>query len=355
MEIFFTKDKEWLAKWDDYVLNENKGSHLLLSDWNKSFQSYGFDFEIAICLHDDKICGGFTSVIAKALVFKFYIVPFGPIVSLGFEMYLNELISSVQARAKFYHCCYCHISLPLTKNENLHAFLDDKKSSLLLQNATNGHLFKYVYSAYGINWIDLKGHHEESKIMSLKPSVRRNIRNAYRKDLVFKILSSEVEIENGYSLFVENAKMANYSIRDWTEMRQTLFELNRKGFLKMLAAIKNNELKGVILLVKAGNYYTYILGGSKKEVPDLRTGDFLQWETIKLSLKEGLDGYNISLGGSKGVEEFKNSFNTEQFYFENGHYHWVLKPAYFKIYLALEKHLKTHKKTISKLLSKFKG
>jgi hypothetical protein len=138
------------------------------------------------------------------------------------------------------------------------------------------------------------------------------------------------------------------------EIQETLVQLNRKGFIKMLAAFKEDELKGAILLVKGGNYYTYILGGSKKEVPDLRTGDFLQWEAIKLAILEGLDGYNISLGGSKGVVEFKNSFNTEQLHYDNGQYHWVLKPLYFKLYLFFEKKLKPHKKTISKVLSKLK-
>jgi hypothetical protein len=73
-----------------------------------------------------------------------------------------------------------------------------------------------------------------------------------------------------------------------------------------------------------------------------------------VAIQEGLDGYNISLGGSKGVVEFKNSFNTEQLYYDNGQYHWVLKPLYFKLYLFFEKKLKPHKKTISKVLSKLK-
>jgi len=167
-------------------------------------------------------------------------------------------------------------------------------------------------------------------------------------------MAKDDEIEKAYHLFKENSITSSYSIREWKEIKETLVQLNQKGYLKMLAAFKEDELKGAILLVKGGNYYTYILGGSKKEVPDLRTGDFLQWEAIKLSIQEGLDGYNISLGGSKGVVEFKNSFNTEQIYYHKGQYYWVLKPIYFKLYLIFEKKLKLNKKTISKILSIFK-
>ncbi len=353
MELVITKEQLWLDKWDAYVLHENRASHLALSDWNKSFTSYGFEFEICLCIENDKIIGGFSAVIAKATIFRFYIVPFGPILSTGLECNLNVLIAQVQENAKKANCCYAHISLPFSASVNPHAYpiLPELPA---LDKATKGHLFKYVYSTYGMNWIDLNGFDEESKIMTLKPSVRRNIRNSYRKDLVFKTMTSEEEIEKAYNLFKENSITAHYSIREWKEMQETLLKLNEKGSLKMLAAYRENELKGAILLLKGGNYYTYILGGSKKEAPDLRTGDFLQWEAIKLSLQEGLDGYNISLGGSKGVVEFKNSFNTEQIYYDNGQYHWVLKPFYFNLYLFIEKQLKPYKKTISKMLSKFK-
>jgi lipid II:glycine glycyltransferase (peptidoglycan interpeptide bridge formation enzyme) len=350
MEIIVTKNSDWLTKWDAYVLSENRASHLLLTDWNQSFKSYGFDFEVCLLLENETICGGFVSVIAKALFFKFYIVPFGPIVSKDYELHMNGLIAKVQERAKQKQCCYCHISLPYTKEPNNHTF-EGHPNFPILKTAKKGQLFKYVYSGYGINWINLEEFDEESKINTLKPSVRRNIRNSYRKDLVFKILSSDSEIEKAYNLFQQNALSANYVIRDWKDMKETLLSLNQKGISKMLAVFKEGELKGAILLIKGGKYYTYILGGSKKEVPDLRTGDFLQWEAIKLAINEGLDGYNISLGGSSGVVEFKNSFNTQQYYFEDGQYHWVLNPFYFKGYIFLEKHLKNHKKTIAKILS----
>ncbi|HRE78354.1 MAG TPA: peptidoglycan bridge formation glycyltransferase FemA/FemB family protein [Flavobacterium sp.] len=349
MEIVFSKDKLWLDKWDSYVINEDRGSHLLLSDWNKSFYSYGFDFEIGILLDNDKIIGGFAAVIAKAFVFKFYIIPYGPIVSLGYEECLNELIEATNTRAKYHKTCYCHINIPITETQNLHTLsaIDNLSS---LKSAQKGHVFKYVYSTNGLNWVDLKSYNEESKLNSLKSSVRRDIRSSYRKDLQFEIIETNQQIEEAYRLYLENAKSANYSIRDWNDIKTTLFELQKKNVLKILVVRKENQIKGSILLIKSGNYYTYILGGTKREKPDLLAGHFLQWEAIKLSLNENHSGYNISLGGSKGVFEFKNSFNTEQFYFKGGQYHWVINSNYFKLYQMLEKHLKKKKKKISSLL-----
>jgi len=286
MELIFTKESHWLAKWDIFVQTEDKASHLLLSDWNKSFGSYGFDYEVCICLENGQIVGGFSAVVAKVAVFRFYIVPFGPIVSLSYENYLETLVRKVTERANYFNCCYCHISIPFSNFQNNHVYSQLQDMSVL-NSATKGHLFKYVYSSYGMNWIDLKDFDEESKIMTLKPSVRRNIRNSYRKDLVYKLMITDDEIEKAYNLFKENSIAANYSIREWKEIQETLVQLNRKSCLKMLAAFKEDELKGAILLVKGGNYYTYILGGYYKEVPDLRIGVFLHWAAIQLPLHVG--------------------------------------------------------------------
>ena len=33
-------------EWDDFVINNHKGNHLVLSDWLESYNSYGFIKEI---------------------------------------------------------------------------------------------------------------------------------------------------------------------------------------------------------------------------------------------------------------------------------------------------------------------
>jgi hypothetical protein len=354
MEFIFTKDKQWLEKWDQFIQTNDKGSHLVLSDWLRSYESYNFDFEVCLCLENDSIIGGYGAVIAKVLLFKFYIVPYGPIVTIEHEKGLNSIIEIVPQRAERLKACYSHITLPFSSISNSHVYTDFPQFKSL-QNVKQGHLFKYVYSSNGLNWVDLKGFDVETKIMSLKPSMRRNIRSSYRKGLDFEEMKTKEKIKKGYLLFVENSKTSNYTIRDWNEIKECLFTLLEKDLLKMLGVYKNKELKGAILLLKSGNYLTYILGGSKKEIPDLRTGDFLQWEAIKISLKNGFDGYNISLGGSKGVVEFKNSFNTEQILFENSKFHWVLNPFIFKMYLVFDQYMKPYKKKIAQILSMIKN
>ena len=163
MKIIYTKEQDWLNKWDAFIIKDDKGSHLLLSEWIKSYQSYGFDYEVCIGVENDIIIGGYVAVIAKALVFNFFIVPYGPIVTEGYEDRLNELIESVLKRAKYYNSCYCHITLPFSTVNNRHLYNVLPELSIL-KNAKEGHLFKYVYSSNGLNWIDLEKFSNEEMV-----------------------------------------------------------------------------------------------------------------------------------------------------------------------------------------------
>ncbi|HEX8269176.1 MAG TPA: peptidoglycan bridge formation glycyltransferase FemA/FemB family protein [Flavobacterium sp.] len=352
MELIFTKESEWLKKWDDFIQNEDKGSHLLLSAWLKSFRSFGFDFEVCLLVDNNKIVGGYGAVLAKAALFKFYIIPYGPIVAIGFEHAINDLISSVSIRAKFHKCCYCHITLPISDVVNQHAY-HNLPPIPALDNAATGHLFKYVYSSNGLNWINLNGFtDEESLLESFRPSVRRYIRSSQRKGLDIRLLKDAIEIQQGYELCLANAEQNNYSLRSWNAFNATLFEVINDGTGKFYGAFKDGVLKGAALVVGAGNYDTYILGGTAKEKPDLLVGHFLHWNAIKSAYTMQLTGYNISLGGSAGVVDFKNSYANEQIMFTGSKFHWITKPFTFRIYQLIEKRIKPYKSTIARIFSK---
>ncbi|MFT3795369.1 lipid II:glycine glycyltransferase FemX [Flavobacterium sp.] len=354
MEIIFTKETQWLQKWDDFVLSEDKASHLMLAQWNATFSGYGFDFEVGILQQDGQIHGGFAAVVAKAAMFRFYVVPYGPIVSEGFEKYLDELVAKVPQRARFWKCCYAHVSLPVAASPNRHVYptLPELPS---LVDAKPGQLFKYVYSGYGLNWVDLrKADSTESLLEMFKSTTRRDIRSAERKGLELRFLETADQIKLGYDLCLQNAEANQYSIRDWHAFGPDLIAMVNSGMAKFLGAFHEGDLKGAVLLLKGGNYYTYILGGSKRQKPDLLAGHFLQWQAIRFVFSEGCDGYNISLGGSAGVINLKNSFADVQIVFENSKYHWVISPFYLKCYMFVESKLKRHKKTLARLFSVLK-
>lgn len=353
MEIIFTTEQAWLQKWDDFVGQQNVSNHLLLSAWSRSFTAYGFDYEVALLVDKQTIVGGFAAVIAKAAFFKFYIVPFGPITDQNHFHHTNDLLAKVSERAKTRGCCYAHVSLPLSDSINPHVYpVTDFPT---LTTAKKGHHFKYVYSAYGINWKSVQGYEtEEDFINSFRASVRRYIRSAQRKGLELRFLEEEKAIKTAYDLCLENAATNGYALRSWSAFKDTLLSMIQKKQAHFMGAFHEGNIKGASLIIKAGNHYTYILGGTKKEKPDFLAGHFLHFEAMRLARQENLSGYNISLGGSKGVISLKSSYADEQIYFDQGKYHWIIQPTYFKAYLFFEKYLKKYKKPIAKALTFFK-
>ena len=357
MRSFFTKDVEWLNKWDDFLKNDNRGNHLVYSDWLASYQSYGFDFEVYIVLNDDqKIIGGFGSVIAKSLIFKFYIVPIGPIFSSGFENEIDLTIKNLENRARKLSCCYVQFKLPIIANgTNISHAYDDNLVDNTFDNFESGNFFKYVYSSNGFNWVDFdKCLNSEDFFKKLTPKVRRNINLALKNDFQISYPTSEDDIKIAYDLVIQNAIDNNYSVRSFEDFEKTFVDLIRKKKAFFIVAKLDNVVKGTSFVIDCGNHLTHIFGGTTKEKPDLKVGYLMHWQIIKKSIEMGYDGYNISLGGSEGVTYFKSKFNTTPILFIKNSQYLILKSSYFKLYLFLNSFLKNNKSTISNFLKYIK-
>lgn len=356
MKIFFTKEQHWLDKWDDFVSTNNRGNNLILSDWLKSYQSYGFDFEIGVCLENEKIVGGFGAVIAKMTFFQFYIVPHGPIFQEGFETAISFVINELVQRAKKVKCCYVQYSLPFSDDSAIKAYSYPLDLKNQIENlGTQGNLFKYIYSSYGINWLSFnETKSAEELLQKFTVQARRNINLAYRNDVRIGYPKTEEDCRMAYQLIEENAKSANYSVRSFEDFKTTILSLIGKNKAFLITVSLNNEIKGVGFVVNCGNYLSYISGGTRKEKPDLNIGYIMHWEAIKKSFELGFKGYNISMGGSKGVQGFKAKFMAQAIFFDQPHQYIILKPVVFKVYLFLNDCFKNNKERISNVLKKIK-
>ena len=230
LKFIFTKEKEWLDKWDAYVCHHPKGSHLIYSDWLKSYKSYGFDFEIGLLLENNTIVGGYGVVIPKFLFFKFYIIPHGPIYNESYESQLNDYLRRILKRSKEIGTCYLQFSLPISFNKNI---AKQSYSGSLVNSLPKdfivGKRFSYVYSSYGLNWIFFKGvSNAELFLEQLTPKVRRNIRMPYNKGAQVTFVKTPFEIKKGYDVITENAKQGNYSVRDFKQFKTTILSLIEK-------------------------------------------------------------------------------------------------------------------------------
>jgi len=356
MELFFTKEPKWLEKWDDFLISNDIGNHLSLSDWLNSYLTYGFDYEICIFLEAGKIIGGYGSVIAKVAFFKFYCIPSGPVFGSGFEDNLQIVSKELVIRASKLGCCYVQFSLPTSDNLLVKNKTFSKKLTEQFSNKfKKGNKFKYIYSSYGINWVDFRNTKSSDELLKqFSLQVRRNIKLSYACNPQISFVSSIEECKLAYTLIEKNAQNGNYDVRSFEDFGRTILKLISENKAYFIIASVNNDIKGVAFCVKGGNGLTYITGGTKKEKPDLKIGYLLHWEMIKKSYELGYRGYNISIGGSKGVVEFKAKFNAQAILFDEPFFYNIINPFLFNLYLCFRILFSKHKKTISVLLKQFK-
>lgn len=356
IQLLFTKEQTWLDKWDLFLLNNPKGTHLVLSDWIKSYTSYGFDYEIGILLNEkNQIVGGFGAVIPKMWFFRFYIVPHGPIFIEDYVDQMDDCLFHLKKRAKKLKCCYTQISVPISSHMAIakQSYLPSQINADKIGFKT-GKLFDYVYCSYGLNWVSLEGYKDANDLLKdLKSHARRNIKIAYKNELVIEEAITEKAIKKAYELVEINALNSGYSVRSYNEIKHSLISLIEKNMGLFLIASHNGLVKGSAFFVKNNDFLTYLFGGTLKERPDQRVGYFLHWEAIKRSFESNAIGYNISMGGSHGVLRFKSQFKAEQLFYESPHLHVILNQPIFHMFVFIKKYLKPYKKSVSNILSKF--
>jgi lipid II:glycine glycyltransferase (peptidoglycan interpeptide bridge formation enzyme) len=355
MNFFFTKEQDWLDKWDAFLLETERGLYNQLSDWIKSYEVYGFDFNFLIATEDDKIVGGCGIVIAQFSFFKFFCVPSGPVIDVGYENILDTFISELKQEAQKTACCYFQISLPYCKekaNFNNYNLEKVSKQSNYFEGA-EGVAFKYVIPLQGMRLVDLRGENPENVWKNYSSNNKRNLNKTKSVALNFKFVTSDSEIEQAYNCFALNAVEKGYPLRSYASIAKTLRAYVDKNHAKIACCFLNEQIIGALYVMNCGKRLTYINGGVLKEFQHLNISNFMHDKMIQYSIETGLNSYDLSVGGSKGVVKFKESFGSHLYVYVPTR-HWILNPLRFKLFLWMEKHLKPHKSKIAGLLIRFR-
>jgi lipid II:glycine glycyltransferase (peptidoglycan interpeptide bridge formation enzyme) len=353
IEWNWTTDKEWFDKWDNFNATQPRGHYLQYSDWGYSYREYGFDVELLLGMEHGEICIGYYIVKAKFSFFKFYTINCGPVVKEGYENYIEESIGIFLKKAKKEGACYCHINLPVITEGSfpycLPADAISENSQYFSGIPCKVFPFKFIASINGFSWIDLRNITEEACLNRFNANKRRDIRASLRKGLTVVEAKTPEEVREAYRLCELNATERGYPLRKWAEFKNYLLPLHEKGYGEFIMAYKDGDCKGALFIEKLPDRYHYVIGGAKKEKPDLLVGTYLHWQVIKKSIEIGFTGYDNSVGGTTSVRAFKDSFDPQPIRFIDGRY-WILSPFKYNIYAKFLPYVRKNKQLISKVL-----
>jgi lipid II:glycine glycyltransferase (peptidoglycan interpeptide bridge formation enzyme) len=349
---FFTKEKSWLVEWDKFLQSTERGLFNQTSIWLQSYEVYGFDFEVFIITENDVIVGGCALVFAKFSIFKFLIVPCGPVLIESQEHLVDSVINELKEYALNSNCCCFQINLPFIKEgATFHNYtIKNISSDSVYYSGLEGTKFKYVIPLLGMRLIDLSNKTYDEVAQDFSSNHKRNISKASLYDFKFEQATDEKSIAEAYECFVQNAQGKGYSLRSYESMKNTLHAYVSKDQGVIATCVYQNKIIGAIFVIKCGQRLTYINGGTLQDYQNLPVPFYLHNELIKYALQNGFKSYDLSVGGSDGVIRFKKGFGSELYCFENTRY-WVFKPFRFKIFVLIEKRLKPYKQTVAKLLA----
>lgn len=299
---------QW-EQWDLFLKNRIDASFLGYSTWLETYHILPFlvKKEGFVAVMNGQIIGGITGVKFGFFKASIFISPAGFVFMESVsDLQKKELIENA---VKSFFSNYLKVQLSsIFELSSLH------------ENLKEGKKIKYLYLNPGQNIINLKSSINE-QLLYFKSKLRRDINASLRKGLEIKVITQKEELPIVYELFKHNALSAGYSVRNYRYLKKPWEKgLKDKKFIFFLA-LKDGIPKGALWLIDCGKKLHYVMGGSKKEKPDLLIGYFLQYHAITLSIDLGYSSYNISLGGSEGVKKFKSDFEPiESFVSKNYFY-----------------------------------
>jgi hypothetical protein len=296
----FQKIDNW-NKWDKYIQNKKESSFLNYSFWLNTYIVLPFlikkiGFEIIV---DNRTVGGIVGIKIGFGKFSYVIFPVGPLFNA--EITLEE-------KNSFFEYFFKDRSLKAKKIQ----FASEFDLMAYNNNLQIGKAVKFVYLNSGYNLIFLN-ETEDEQLVNFKSKVRRDINASLRKGLELEKVANESDLVKVYNVFKQNAIESNYKIRPYWFYKKSWITSLKSGQSIFFMAMKDEQIKGAIWLIDSGKRLHYVMGGTIKEKPDLYVGYFLQWHAIKLSISKQYLTYNISVGGSQGVQQFKSDFGSSQF------------------------------------------
>ena len=343
-----TKEENLIHDWDQIQLESPKGMFTQCSSWLNSYHPYGFTWTLFLGLEDGQIKAGFACLILKFGPFKLINCTWGP--------YLEDEDDLVDSISQFRTWAISQGALAL--QVNLPQFMDSKIVKEALGNDfSEGNLTAKIFSPLHFNWIHLpsdQGEEADRKLLkSFSENARRNVKSALKNELeVVKVTTSEV-LREAYQCFENNAIREGYSIRNWNDLKPSLTQAMEEGHAIIFLIKYEGQNVGAIWAAKGGGAYHYIMGGTERLEKDLKLGHLLQWAVMKASMEEGLEKYNISVGGSDGVVRFKSSFYPKEDQ-SLGVFHLVLSPVKFRLFQFVWRFAERNKKLASRVLKLIK-
>ncbi len=290
-------------EWDDFIASTPFAHFLSYSFWLNSYCIIPFLIKKVglIIYKNNQVAGGITGIRVGILKFNWVVFPSGPFfadyLSDNEKEYFWEQLMQSKYISKSLCAQFASREVPVSLKEK---FKIGKK-------------IRWIYMDKGLGIVSLENN-QNKQLESIKYRVSRYIKASLKRNLELQTQFSNADFKQIYEAMKANAKEQGYRIRPYFFYKKTWINSYKTGNSVFFLIKKDGVVKGAAWFIVCGGQMNYIMGGSSKEKPRLDVGYFVHWHAICKSISKGMFTYNISVGGSESVENFKDDFGRKVVY-----------------------------------------
>jgi CelD/BcsL family acetyltransferase involved in cellulose biosynthesis len=142
---------------------------------------------------------------------------------------------------------------------------------------------------------------EEELWKGVKSRKRNNIRQAQRKGLTVRRITSEIEAAEAFTILTEVYKRAKLPLADRQLFMNAFRLMHDNGMLRIYGAFCDEKLAGsMFVLAYNGRFYDWYAGSFRKYY-SFNPNDILPWEIFRIAQAEGIPLFDFGGAGKPGV------------------------------------------------------
>lgn len=307
-----TEDR--MKEYVDFLQSHPKGHFLQSPEWAKVKSEW--KNEVVLSLDENGKIKGSMSLLIRSFkgIASLMYSPRGPVCDIHDKETFKELVEEAKKVGKKYRAFIFVVDPDIPSDDEEFKNIAKEIGFKINENAKD---FSQMIQPRYVFRLNVKDKTEEELMASFHEKWRYNIRLAGRKGVTI-VEGGREDLKKFHDIMLTTGVRDNFLIRP-LEYFEKMYDSLAPEHMKVLLAMYNGEAIAAVIPIIYGNKVWYLYGASSNEHRNVMPNYLLQWEQIKLALKNhcdiydfrGVSGHVDETHPQYGIYKFKKGFNGD--------------------------------------------
>ena len=331
----FVTDEKSSKEYTEFLEKHERCNFQQSIEWSKVKTSWKTEVILAED-NNGKIIGSLMVLIRKIPIFGYIMYSSrGPVCDIHNKEVLAQLTEGAKQLAKKYNAIVLRIEPDIVSSDEKFRNIMIELGYKIKDDAKN---FREEIQPRYVFRLNTKNKTEEELFANLHSKTRYNVRLATKKGVTVKVGARE-DLKDFHKIMITTGIRDGFITRP-LEYFEKMYDCLGDHMKLLMAYYEDKPISGVIVIIY-GNKTWYLYGASSNEHRNLMPNYLLQWEMIKIALKNKSDIYDLRgvpgiAYNSNGLYRFKKGFGAEYTEFI-GEVYIEFNPLKYRLYKFAEK------------------